>query len=130
MPNQTNQDVAIDSGLKFEFYLVALTFTVLAFAVQSGKITGTPLPDVLEGIAWHCLFISGVTGLSRLEYLPVMYRTRHQLSKSSDDALESTLTAMHEKHIIKYRVQKWTLIVGIALLGLARLLQQYIANYS
>ena len=79
MSSNSNQELAIETGIKFDFYLVVLTFTVLAFAVQTGKFVGHGVPDVIETVSWFAFLISGLAGLSRLEYFPVAYRAQHHL---------------------------------------------------
>ncbi|PCE27520.1 hypothetical protein BWP39_03180 [Paraburkholderia acidicola] len=65
---------------KFELYLLALTFTILGLAIQTAKFGTTHLSDLLEVCGWFALLASGLTGLSRLEWLPVTYKTASQLS--------------------------------------------------
>lgn len=130
MPDRTNQDVAIEVGVKFDFYMVALTFTVFAFAIQSGSFRGNVIIDIIEALSWLCLLCSGMVGLSRLELIPVMYRAKHQLDKTlSDTDLVEQLATMQERHIPTYRVQRWALVLGMAALVVSRLMTQLVMNY-
>ena len=130
MSDRTNQDVAIEVGVKFDFYVVALTFTVFAFALQSGSFRGDVIIDGIEAFSWFCFLCSGIAGLSRLEFIPVMYRARHQLGETpSETGLRDQLETMHGRHILKYRVQRWTLVLGMAALVVSRLVTQLVMNY-
>jgi hypothetical protein len=94
---------------KFEFYLVALTFTIAGFAIQTGKFSGNWFSDLSEGISWVILFSSGAIGLKRLQYFPVIYRTydgiqtRKQLIKICKDNEKSPdLVSEWEKEVNEY----------------------------
>lgn len=50
-----------------------MIFTVLALAIQSAKFSDNAWSNGLELLAWAALLISGITGLSRMEWLPVAH---------------------------------------------------------
>lgn len=52
---------------KFELYLLALLFTLLAAAVQTAKFDGGSIANALELLGWLLLLLSGLVGLWRLE---------------------------------------------------------------
>ncbi|MEO0558055.1 MAG: hypothetical protein AAF170_07715 [Bacteroidota bacterium] len=56
------------SSDKLEYYRIALTFTLLALAVESADFTSSLIPSAFELGAWSLLFVSGVLGLSRLDH--------------------------------------------------------------
>lgn len=64
---------------KFELYLLALTFTLLGLAVQTAKFGSFRMADALEILGWIALAISGLSGLSRFEWVPVAIKTQGQL---------------------------------------------------
>lgn len=64
---------------KFELYLLALIFTLLGLAVQTAKFGTNTFGDILELLGWLFLLASGLVGLSRLEWLPVAYKTNANL---------------------------------------------------
>lgn len=67
----TERSIAQQSQEKYEFYLLSLVFTLLALAVQSANF-GENLPkNALELLAWVLFLISGLSGLYRLEWVPV-----------------------------------------------------------
>ena len=59
---------------KFEFYLVALAFTILGLAAQTAEFGNFVWADLAELSAWGALLLSGLTGLARLEDIPHIYK--------------------------------------------------------
>lgn len=59
---------------RFEFYLVALTFTLLGLAAQTAAFGDLVVADLTELGAWGALLLSGLTGLARLEGIPHVLR--------------------------------------------------------
>lgn len=59
---------------RFEFYLVALTFTLLGLAAQTAPFGQLAVADLAELVAWGALLFSGLTGLARLEGIPHFYK--------------------------------------------------------
>jgi hypothetical protein len=64
---------------KFEFYLLALVFTILGLAIQTAKFGASDLGDALELFGWVLLLVSCITGLSRMEWLPVAHANNGKL---------------------------------------------------
>lgn len=58
---------------KFEFYLLALVFTLLGLAVQTAKFDGGLIATCFELAGWAALLVSGLAGILRLEWKPVVY---------------------------------------------------------
>jgi hypothetical protein len=115
---------------KFELYLLALIFTVLALAVQTAKFDNINIVAVcLELASWVVLLFSGLVGLRRMEWIPVahfahadqcqseaelqQYRT---LAKRGIDALPvedqgepasiETFIKDREQHILRMKANK------------------------
>ena len=58
---------------KFHFYVVGLTFGVLALSIQTASFAA-PIPARLaELLGWVLLLVSGLIGLSRIEWIPKQY---------------------------------------------------------
>lgn len=55
---------------RFEFYFVALTFTLLGLAAQTAAFGDFVVADLTELGAWGALLVSGLVGLARLEGIP------------------------------------------------------------
>ena len=55
---------------RFEFYFVALTFTLLGLAAQTAAFGDFVVADLTELGAWGALLLSGLAGLARLEGIP------------------------------------------------------------
>src|SRR3989338_10113123 len=95
---------------KFEFYLVALTFTIFAFVLQTGELHGYGMFDFLEGASWIALSGSGLLGLWRLEYFPPIYRANwNRVSNAVPEPNASNVQVVLEKNnSLKYQCQKFT----------------------
>ena len=70
----TNREVSIQIQEKFEFYLIALVFTVLGLSIQTAVFRQYIAADIAELLGWGLLLLSGIVGLKRLEMFPVLYR--------------------------------------------------------
>lgn len=68
-----NMQQAVRVQERFEFYGLALTFTVLGLSVQTGPGMN-PVASLLELTSWGCLLGSGLVGLARIEDIPQFYR--------------------------------------------------------
>jgi len=66
---------------KFELYLLALIFTLLGLAVQTAKFGANQIADILELLGWSSLLVSGLAGLSRLEWVPVGLKVHSHVMK-------------------------------------------------
>lgn len=70
---KTNTEISIELKAKFEFYMLGLIFAVLALSIQTAKFGISTAPDVLELLGWLSLFVSGLAGLLRGEWVPMLY---------------------------------------------------------
>ncbi len=69
-----NIKIAMDMQKRFEFYLIALIFTILGLTLQTAVLIKEYYQYVFEILSWIFLMLSGLTGLSRLEWIPVLYK--------------------------------------------------------
>jgi len=84
---QTNENaIAQQTQEKFEFYLLSLVFTLLALSVQTAKFEAVITADILELVGWLFLIISGCSGLSRMQWVPVI-RTKLAQQQSFEDEI-------------------------------------------
>jgi hypothetical protein len=67
----------IDYQKKFEFYFVALVFTILGLSIQTSVFTNFACQYVFELLGWLLLLISGLAGLSRMEWIPAIQLTKN-----------------------------------------------------
>jgi len=74
MPEQTAKStervIAQKTQETFEFYLLSLVFTLLALSIQTAKFGTSAVADALELMGWVSFVVSGLAGLSRLEWIP------------------------------------------------------------
>jgi hypothetical protein len=61
---------------KIEFYTLGLTFTLLVLAVQTFKPTTSLPADIVEIIGWMALLLSGLLGMSRIEWIPIILHVK------------------------------------------------------
>jgi hypothetical protein len=66
---------------KFELYLLALVFTILGLAIQTGKLGSHVWADYFELSGWMLLMFSGLIGLWRFEWLPVAHANAGNINK-------------------------------------------------
>jgi len=81
----TSEEYSQQLQEKFELYLLALVFTILGLAIQTAKFGQRDIADVFELIAWALLVISGIAGLSRLEWLPVAHKNHGALTNLNQE---------------------------------------------
>ena len=74
-----NLEHAINIKDKFQFYFLALVFTVLGLSIQTSQYTST-WQAVIEVCGWVSLLSSGLAGLSRMEWIPLSYEHYSELT--------------------------------------------------
>ena len=72
--DEANQEYSRQTQQKFEFYFIALVFTILALSIQTSVMTELNWQRFFELLSWVCLLLSGLSGLSRLEWVAVVFR--------------------------------------------------------
>ena len=65
--------IAHQSQEKFQFYAVALVFTILGLSIQTANFDGYIAARICELLSWLMLLIAGLAGLSHLEWNPVIH---------------------------------------------------------
>lgn len=65
-------EIAHQSQEKFQFYAVALVFTILGLSIQTATFDGHVAARICEILSWLLLLVSGLSGLSHLEWNPVI----------------------------------------------------------
>lgn len=70
---------------KFEFYLLTLVFTILGLAIQTADFGASKIADILELLAWISLLASGLAGILRLEWLPVIYKAHSNMIRAENE---------------------------------------------
>jgi len=72
---------------KFEFYFIGLTFTLLGASIQTASFKGYSCLSVyLELLGWVFFIISGLIGLSKLEWISVMIYVKTRKSSLEEVA--------------------------------------------
>jgi hypothetical protein len=65
---------AQETETKFQFYAIALIFTILALSVQTSPEYASRISRIFELIAWTFLIIAGFLGLAYIERIPLGIR--------------------------------------------------------
>jgi hypothetical protein len=69
---QSENAIAQQTQEKFEFYLLSLVFTLLALSIQTAKFGTAITADALELAGWLSFIVSGIAGLWRMEWVPLI----------------------------------------------------------
>ncbi len=77
---KTSAETAIELRGKFEFYLLALTFSILGLSIQTAGFGVCLSADAFELVGWLALFVSGVIGILRAELIPVAYDIQSKIT--------------------------------------------------
>ena len=70
----TNYDIGVRIQEKFDLYFLGLTFTILGLSIQTAHFGTLVAADIAEVFAWIAFLAAGLSGLSRLEGVPEVYR--------------------------------------------------------
>jgi len=90
---------------KFELYLVGLVFTVLGLSIQTATFGVLLVADISELLGWLLLLVSGVVGLWRMEYVPVIIKnmaTRDKLNRRLDSYREARAKGYTEIYVLEH----------------------------
>ncbi len=159
---RSDAEVAIELRAKFEFYLLGLAFTILGLSIQTATFGTSTVADFFELIGWFALFLAGIVGLLRGEWIPVAHaiqskihftetriseitraleaRIDQPITFIEDDGREVALNvaeavaklravltelerqrkSAERKILIRYRWMKYSFLVGVAALMVAR----------
>jgi hypothetical protein len=73
---------------KFDYYVVALIFTLLAASVQTAVFGKSATRDALELASWVLLLLAGLLALWRLEWMHIADRLMEELDRVVKERLE------------------------------------------
>src|ERR1700682_458235 len=83
-----NEVAAQNLQEKFKLYLLGLAFTLLGLAIQTAKFEGPPPQRIAELIGWVLLLISGIVGLLRLRWVPVVLRYGAEIQRCENQMFQ------------------------------------------
>ena len=83
-----NLKISIETQKKFEFYFLALVFTILGLSIQTSQFS-TRIQTVFEIGAWLAFLASGLAGLSRMEWIPIAYKHYSERAKEKLHSIEA-----------------------------------------
>ena len=74
---------------KYEFYFLALTFTLLGASIQTADFGEySKVNSIIELLGWFAFGLSGIVGLSKIEYLPSLITIRNEKDSRSSAVSE------------------------------------------
>ena len=88
---QSENAIAQQTQEKFEFYLLSLVFTLLALSIQTAKFGTVITADALELAGWLSFIVSGIAGLWRMEWVPVI-----RIKLAQQQGFEGEISKMKE----------------------------------
>ncbi len=92
------REVAHQTQEKFEFYLLGLVFTLLGLSIQTAHLGQSIVADSCELLGWLSLFVSGLVGLWRLEYVPV-WRLKFAQKEEFERKIDELRELQHTKGV-------------------------------
>ncbi len=111
--NQTmankEKEIAHQTQEKFEFYVISLVFTLLALSIQTSKFGLNAASDVFELSGWLCLLVSGLVGLWRLEFSPVIrYRiaAKNEMERDISQSEQARLKGQESVYILDKKIDQ------------------------
>lgn len=107
-PENQNYKIAIEISNKFEFYFIALVFTILGLSIQTSSLNKIFFQYIFELAAWGFLLTSGLAGLSRLEWMSIFYRHHGELQEEQR-ILDMLDQGTKGRPIFKSLGESWTL---------------------
>jgi len=117
--SDNERTVAHQSQEKFQFYGVALVFTILGLSIQTATFDGHVAARICELLSWLTLLISGLSGLSHLEWNPAI---RIQMVRKDElEAKANQLVAQQKQGIRQVNVLQDSKVVPI---------EEHIAEYE
>ncbi|MEJ1374399.1 MAG: hypothetical protein RPT94_05175 [Candidatus Sedimenticola sp. (ex Thyasira tokunagai)] len=142
---------------KYEYYLVALTFTILALSVQTAKFTDDKVTTSLLLLGWGLLIISGFIALLRLEMQPLGHENFAILDEKKEilaalkeggvvaqngseqlieklqswvDKNEPILNKFESKIILQYQIHKYLFFAGVLSVILSRAYRPFLGLFE
>ena len=101
---QSENAIAQKTQEKFEFYLPSLAFTLLALSIQTANFGTAITANVLELAGWLSFIVSGIAGLWRMEWVPVIRIKLAQKQGFEDEIFKLKVIQIQgqtEVHVLK-----------------------------
>lgn len=80
------REVANQAQEKFQFYVIALVFTILGLSIQTYSGSALASARLIEIFSWFSLLVSGLAGLSYLEWTPIIHEKIALLDETNESA--------------------------------------------
>ncbi len=128
-----NEEVAVEAQQKFDYFLIALTFSVLSLAINTFKRGELKWIDSTEVIAWLILLVSGIFGLLRVKILHMIY-SKYAIKELFEAGGENMIKSIEYQRGLevlrqyedcaekRYAISWWMFIVGLIMIFLSRVI--------
>lgn len=106
---QENTKTGQDIQIKMEFYLIALAFTIAGYGIQTMALSGSCIIDMLMFIGVALIILSGVFGIYRTSYIPVLFRFEDAVMLVEAKILNNTVSEKDREALpeSKNTLEKW-----------------------
>lgn len=102
---------------KLEFFILTLIFAILALSVQTANFGDYLFGDLIEILGWILLLISGIAGIFRLQYVPIVLRYYAAKEKNIEIDEAGLLNAENK---LASRIYLWIFVSGLILILIGR----------
>lgn len=107
-PENENYKIARELSNKFDFYFIALVFTILGLSIQTSSLGKIFSQYIFEIAAWVFFLASGLAGLSRLEWMSVFYQ-HHGAVQDKQRTIDMLDQGIKGRAILKSIGETWTI---------------------
>jgi hypothetical protein len=105
LPNgPSEQLVAQQTQEKFQFYFLSLVFALLVLTIQTSSFGRSKLEDVLELGGWLGLIVSGLFGLWRMQWEPIIrlqMARKDEYDRAKTQLQQQQLAGLREVHVLQ-----------------------------
>lgn len=98
-----NRQIAIGIRGRYEFYLVALTFTILGLSIQTARFGSFVIGDAAELLAWVALLLAGLLGLSGIRAAYALYDVYGTIA--TDESERREFERLHQTGVRDVRLE-------------------------
>lgn len=101
-----NREISIRLRERYEFYYVALAFTILGLSIQTAHFDTFLVSDIAELSGWVALLFAGILGLARLQSAYVIFDVYGDIATLERERLDFVqMQQQDERHFRAFKGQ-------------------------